>query len=87
MQNKPSAGPRESATSDILAAERSAVFEVARTRIEGACRQLEYLVSVYARSNVDPVRKLARIETLKSKVDYLRGLQLNANAHPWVEDD
>ena len=87
MQNKPNDGPRESATSVTLAVDRDAVFTIVKQRIDAACAQLDFLVGKYAQSGLDGVTKLARIETLRAKADYLRGLPLNPNAHPWIEDD
>lgn len=86
MTNQKS-GQSENETSVTLADDRVAVFALATRYIEAACAQFEFLVNQYAKSDLDGVTKLARIETLKSKQDYLRGLPLNPNAHPWVEDD
>lgn len=80
-------GASVSETSGILAADRVAVFNIVRDRIESACAQLDFLVKQYAQADLDGVTKLARIEALRAKQDYLRGLKLDANAHPWNEDE
>lgn len=60
-----------------------AVRDVLRTQVIG---QLEALRADYAASRLPQDEKLARVAALDAKVDYLRGLPLDGNAHPWVGD-
>lgn len=59
-------------------------FEAAATRVENAVDELGYLRTLYERSDL-PDRK-ARIRSIDSKIDALRGVKLDASAYPWSED-
>lgn len=61
-------------------------FFEAREAIKSACWYLEGLAIDYQASDLDPVTKAGRVDALNAKIDYLKGLPLNENAHPWVED-
>jgi hypothetical protein len=45
------------------------------------------LRATYSLSKLPDDVKLARIAALDAKIDYLRGLSLDSEAHPWVGDD
>lgn len=55
------------------------------SHIDNAVTQLEALRSTYANSQV-PERK-ARIRSIDSKIDALKGVKLDASAYPWSEDE
>lgn len=74
-----------SETLDTLADDRVAAFALVNNYIDAACYELNDLVTSYTKSNLEPVKKAGRIDALKAKVDYLRGLPLNPYAHPWTE--
>lgn len=61
-------------------------FRLAKKAILVSVEILSLAKEDYANSGLDQQTKLARMAALEAKIDYLHGLGLNANAHPWVED-
>lgn len=62
-------------------------FARAKASISLACDYLDVLTEHLSASDLDNTRKLGLIAAIKGKQNYLKALQLNPNAHPWVEVD
>lgn len=62
-------------------------FRQAGAHVDRACSQLEALRATYALATEIPNRvRLARMDAINAKIDYLHGLPLNGEAYPWTED-
>ena len=61
-------------------------FAFARVHVEEAVRSLGYARAKYEASDLPGRVKEARLAAIDSKIDALRAVQLNDQAHPWVSD-
>lgn len=61
-------------------------FAGARANVSLACEYLEDLMTEYQLSNLDVNTIVARVSAIAAKIDYLKGIKFDPNAHPWVED-
>ncbi len=59
-------------------------FKLAREHRDNGVAYLRHLRAIYIRS--DEPDRLARVAALDAKIDALQAVQLNWDAHPWVED-
>ena len=61
-------------------------FRVASEYVKDAIGALEALRLTYALSRLPQTEKLARVAAINAKIDYLAGLGLDGNQHPWCGD-
>jgi hypothetical protein len=62
-------------------------FRMSQEHIITACEYLEDLITQYWQSGLDSTTLAGRIDALRAKINYLRGLKLDSQAHPWCDDN
>lgn len=61
-------------------------WTAARKAVDQAVARLIVIRTLYEASDLNRSVKAARIRALDAKIDALRAVRLDGNAHPWVED-
>ena len=61
-------------------------WAAARQAVDQAIARLTVIRTLYEASDLARPVKIARIRSLDAKINALRAVHLDCNAHPWVED-